>query len=123
MTVQPSRGDVWIVDLDPTKGHEQAGRRPCLVVSLDIFNQGPADLVVVLPITTKAKGDSISRGRRSAGRRVDAAEFYQGLTLRSFIKCEDVRSVAKQRLLKPSGVVSSQTLAAVESRLRNLLGL
>jgi mRNA interferase MazF len=114
MTVQPSRGDVWIVDLDPTKGHEQAGRRPCLVVSLDIFNQGPADLVVVLPITTKAKGIPFHVT-------VDPPEG--GLTLRSFIKCEDVRSVAKQRLLKPSGVVSSQTLAAVESRLRNLLGL
>jgi len=55
MTPQPSRGEVWIVDLDPTKGHEQAGRRPCLVISVDIFNQGPADLVVVLPMTTKRK--------------------------------------------------------------------
>ena len=55
MTQQPNRGDVWIVDLDPTKGHEQAGKRPCLVISVDIFNQGPADLVMVLPITTKAK--------------------------------------------------------------------
>lgn len=52
----PSRGEVWMVDLDPTKGHEQAGRRPGLVVSVDLFNHGPADLVVLVPITSKAKG-------------------------------------------------------------------
>jgi len=114
MTQQPNRGDVWIVDLDPTKGHEQAGKRPCLVISVDIFNQGPADLVVVLPITTKAKGIPFH---------VAADPPEGGLSLRSFVKCEDVRSVAIQRLLRPTGVISGQTLAAVESRLRNLLGL
>ena len=114
MTQQPSRGEIWIVDLDPTKGHEQAGRRPCLVISVDIFNQGPADLVVVLPITTKAKGIPFHVA-------VDPPEG--GLTMRSFIKCEDVRSVATQRLSRSTGAVSSQTMAAVEIRLRNLLGL
>jgi mRNA interferase MazF len=114
MRPQPSRGQVWIVDLDPTKGHEQAGRQPCLVISVDVFNQGPADLVVVLPITSKAKGIPFHVV-------VDPREG--GLTMQSFIKCEDVRSVASQRLLRPTGFVSKQTLAAVESRLRNLLGL
>ena len=90
MTPRPSRGEVWIVDLDPTKGHEQAGRRPCLVISVDIFNQGPADLVVVLPIRTKAKGIPFH---------VLVNPPEAGLTMQSFIKCEDVRSVALQRLL------------------------
>ena len=49
----PSRGAVWLVDLNPTKGHEQAGIRPGLVVSNDIFNHGPAGLVVLLPLTTR----------------------------------------------------------------------
>jgi len=40
---------MWLADLDPTRGHEQAGRRPVLVVSDDIFNRGPADLVIILP--------------------------------------------------------------------------
>jgi mRNA interferase MazF len=53
---EPLRGQVWMADLDPTKDHEQAGKRPVLVVSADVFNAGPADLVVVLPITSKAKG-------------------------------------------------------------------
>jgi mRNA interferase MazF len=50
-TVSPARGEVWMVDFDPTKGHEQGGRRPALVVSVDVFNSGPAELVIVLPIT------------------------------------------------------------------------
>ena len=43
----PARGEVWSVDLDPVRGHEQAGTRPALVVSVDEFNEGPADLVVI----------------------------------------------------------------------------
>ena len=51
----PLRGEVWMADLDPTRGHEQAGKRPCLVVSADVFNTGPAGLAIALPLTTKAK--------------------------------------------------------------------
>jgi len=46
----PSRGDVWLIDLNPTRGHEQAGVRPALVLSEDTFNHGPAGLSVLLPI-------------------------------------------------------------------------
>ena len=52
----PFRGEIWNADLDPTRGREQAGKRPVIVVSTDRFNEGPAELVVVLPITSKAKG-------------------------------------------------------------------
>lgn len=54
--IQPARGEVWSVNLDPSKGREQAGRRPALILSVDQFNHGPAELVVVIPITSKAKG-------------------------------------------------------------------
>ena len=52
---QPSRGQVWFLNLDPTEGREQSGSRPALVISVNAFNQGPAGLVVVLPVTSKAK--------------------------------------------------------------------
>jgi mRNA interferase MazF len=45
------------------------------------------------------------------------------LTQRSFIKCEDIRSIAKERLLKRMGRVSDETVKAVEDRLRILLNL
>lgn len=76
----PSRAEVWLVDLNPTRGHKQAGRRPGLVVSVDPFNHGPVGLVVVLPITTRAKDVPFHVS-------IDPPEA--GLKARSFIKCED----------------------------------
>jgi mRNA-degrading endonuclease toxin of MazEF toxin-antitoxin module len=48
----PHRGEIWLADLRPTRSQEQAGRRPVLVLSVDFFNAGPANLVVVLPLTS-----------------------------------------------------------------------
>jgi mRNA interferase ChpB len=45
------RGDIYVVSLDPTEGHEQKGRRPVLVVSPSAFNR-VTGLPVILPITT-----------------------------------------------------------------------
>ncbi len=58
---KPSRGQIWLVDLNPTRGHEQAAKRPCLVVSVDLFNQGASGLAVVLPITSSYKMRSQER--------------------------------------------------------------
>lgn len=112
--VQPCRGDIWTVDLDPTRGREQAGRRPALIVSVDMFNHGPADLVVVLPITSKAKGIPLHV-------RVEPPEG--GVKEPSYVKCEDIRSISKQRLAKFWGRVSHQTMLEIEERLSVLLGM
>jgi mRNA-degrading endonuclease toxin of MazEF toxin-antitoxin module len=53
------RGEVWLVDLDPTAGHEQRGRRPVLIVSPTRFN-AVTRVPVVLPITT---GGNFARTR------------------------------------------------------------
>jgi mRNA-degrading endonuclease toxin of MazEF toxin-antitoxin module len=45
------RGEIWLVDLDPTQGHEQKGRRPVLIVSPEAFNR-VTKVPVVLPITS-----------------------------------------------------------------------
>jgi mRNA-degrading endonuclease toxin of MazEF toxin-antitoxin module len=45
------RGEIWLVGLDPTQGHEQRGRRPVLIVSPDAFNR-VTKVPVVLPITS-----------------------------------------------------------------------
>jgi len=108
------RGEVWYVDLDPVRGHEQAGRRTALIVSADIFNGGPAGLVILAPITTRDRGVPLHVG-------VDPPEG--GVRQRSFIKCEDVRSVDITRLSRRLGAVASETLAEVEDRLRTLLDL
>jgi mRNA interferase MazF len=108
----PSRGDVWLVDLNPTRGHEQAGVRPALVVSTNLFNQGPAGLVVVLPLTTTQRDIPLHVA-------IDPPEG--GLRQRSFAKCEDIRSIASERLRERWGTVVPATLRLVEDRLRVLL--
>lgn len=112
--VSPARRDVWLVDLDPTRGHEQAGKRPCLVISVDLFNQSPAGLVVVAPLTSKAKAQRFH---------VPIVPPEAGLRVQSYIKCEDIRSVSLQRLSQRWGAVTPLTMRLVEDRLRILLGL
>ena len=111
---EPTRGDVWDLSFDPTTGHEQAGVRPALIVSVDLFNVGPADLVVVVPIT---------RTRRGIRWHVHIKPPEGGLVSESFIQCENVRSVSKKRLKRMRGRVSVYTLQEVEDRLRILMGL
>jgi mRNA-degrading endonuclease toxin of MazEF toxin-antitoxin module len=48
------RGDIWLVGLDPTLGHEQKGRRPVLIVSPEAFNRA-TKVPVVVPITSGGK--------------------------------------------------------------------
>ncbi|MBK9214178.1 MAG: type II toxin-antitoxin system PemK/MazF family toxin [Chloracidobacterium sp.] len=112
--IQASRGEIWLVSLDPTKGREQAGMRPALIISVDQFNHGSAELVIVIPITSKAKGIPLH---------VEVQPPEGGLTMMSFVKCEDVRSISTSRLVRRLGKVSNQTVELVEDRLRILLGL
>ncbi|MBA4184486.1 MAG: type II toxin-antitoxin system PemK/MazF family toxin [Acidobacteria bacterium] len=109
-----SRGEIWLVNLSPTTGREQAGTRPALIVSVDIFNHGAAELIIAIPITSKAKGIPLH---------VEINPPEGGLNVQSFVKCEDMRSISTSRLIKKLGRVSSPTIDAVEDRLRILLGL
>jgi mRNA interferase MazF len=51
----PGRGDLVWLDFDPQAGHEQAGRRPALILSPDAYNR-KVGLVLLCPITTQVKG-------------------------------------------------------------------
>ena len=52
----PSRGEIWTVDLDPTRGHEQAGQRPALIITDDALNNSTSGIVTILPVTTTRRG-------------------------------------------------------------------
>jgi mRNA interferase MazF len=84
------------------------------VLSIDKFNQGPAELVIVLPITSKNKQQPLH---------VAVLPPEGGLSLLSFIKCDDIRSISKQRLKRFCGTITPQTLAEVEKRMKILLRL
>jgi mRNA interferase MazF len=51
----PQAGDIAWIDLDPRTGHEQSGRRPCIILSESLFTQRTG-LAVVCPVTSKVKG-------------------------------------------------------------------
>lgn len=108
------RGEVWLIDLDPVRGHELAGRRPAIIVSNDHFNRGPAGKMIVVPLTTRRRGVPFDvEVRPPEG---DAWEV-------SFAKCEDVRSVSRERLVSPWGTVTAGALDLIGDRLRILLDL
>jgi mRNA interferase MazF len=110
----PERGEIWLADLDPTRGREQAGRRPVFIVSVGAFNQSKAELVLVIPLTSTPRGIPWH---------VQIASPDGGVKNTSFIMCEALRSISKERLLKRWGTVSSRAREEVEDRLRILLGL
>lgn len=110
----PVRGEIWLTNLDPTVGHEQAGTRPALILSFDAFNQGPAGLVVAVPLTTVSRNIPLH---------VRVAPPEGGLAAVSYIKCEDVRSLSKLRLLRRWGRLDDATMRLVEDRIRILLAL
>jgi mRNA interferase MazF len=111
---EPLRGEIWTVNFDPIRGREQAGTRPALILSTNRFNRSPAELVVVIPITSKSKGIPWH---------VPVLPPEGGVKTVSYIKTEDVRSVSKDRLGKRWGEVSPATMAEVADRLRILLEL
>ena len=87
-----------MVDVSPTRGRVQFGMRPALVVSVDRFNHGPAELVIAVPIT---------KTKRSIPTHVMVPAGESGLTIESYIRCEDLRSVSKDRLVRRMGDVTS----------------
>src|SRR4051812_20905000 len=115
MPLLPNRGEIWLADLDPTRGHEQAEARPVLIVSTRTFNYGPAGLVFVLPLT---------RIDRRIPFHVPIDPPEGGISARSYILCDAIRSIAKDRLgPRPWGSVSAATLHKVDDNLRILIDL
>jgi mRNA-degrading endonuclease toxin of MazEF toxin-antitoxin module len=82
MNVNARRGDIYLVSLDPSLGHEQQGTRPVLIVSPDSFN-AVTGAPVVVPITT---GGNFARGRGFAVSLVGAGTKTNGI-----IRCDQPR--------------------------------
>ncbi len=114
----PSRGEIWLIDLGIGRGHEQSGQRPVLVISDDAFNAGLSGLIMIAPLTSMvAKSRNIP-----AHIRVDPPEG--GLKTPSVILCDQLRTISKDRFGNaPWGSISITTLTEVEKTLRMLLGL
>lgn len=108
------RGEVYDVDLGQPIGHEPAFRRPAIVVSVDIINNGPGGLVVVVPVTSAAYG------LRS---HVEVESGRSGLEHTSYARCDQLRVVSTARLSSGRGMVAGDQLRAIDQALRFVLDL
>lgn len=108
------RGDVWLVNLDPTIGAEIKKTRPAMIISNDIANQC-SPTITVLPVS--------DRGEKVYPFEVDVAEKYAGLNKPSKIKCQQIRTIDKARLVRFMGVLPDNLVHAAERALCLHLGL
>lgn len=112
--LRPRRGEVWLAELGPTKVREQSGTGPVLILSQDIFNAGPSGLVMMAPLTTVAWDLPLH---------VEITPPEGGLKRESYVMCENLRSITRERISRRLGSVSFHTMMEVENRLRVLLQL
>lgn len=111
------RGDVVIVELDPTKGSEQRGTRPCLVVQNDVGNAN-APTTIVAPFTT-----SFTEGELYPFEVLIEAEDGPQRD-DSVALCNQIRTVSiRERISTVIGSVPEDRLAAVDTALEYSLGL
>jgi mRNA interferase MazF len=109
----PRRGEVWLVSLDPTVGHEVRKTRPAIVVTDDIYNEHNW-VVLIMPLTSR-----------------DKAEYDQvlidppngGLSNRSVTLPDQIRSIDRQRLVTRLGSLTEATMQKVDHSLRIVLSL
>ncbi len=77
-----NRGDIYMVSLDPTQGHEQQGHRPVLIISPTAFNHA-TKLPVVLPITNGGE----------FARRIGFAVPLTGTKITGVVRCDQPRAL------------------------------
>src|SRR5689334_15065835 len=106
------RGEIWDVNLDPVVGREQGGRRPALILSSDLLHALPSRLAFAVPITSRDRG---------ARWHVRIEPPAGGLTVPSFVLCEQMRAISTRRLVRRRGVVGDTTLVEVAAIVRLLL--
>lgn len=106
----PKRGEIYLVDFDPTRGAEIKKTRPALVIQNDIGNRF-SPITIVAAITSQIVG------------KVYPTEVFVkapegGLTADSLVLLNQIRSIDKGRLVKRLGAIKQETMQKVEDALR-----
>lgn len=112
----PRRGEIWDVNWSPGRGAEQQGTRPALIIQNDRGNGS-----ITYPLTIVA---SMSRTERELSLHVRISPTEEnGLTDYTDVKCEQVMTIEKSRLLRRRGMITPEELRMVDNALRLSLGL
>lgn len=104
MTVR--QGEIWTASLNPVVANEQAGARPCLIISADRFNALPIRQCIVIPLTTRD---------RQLPHHIKVGDDG-GLKQPSWAMCEAVRAVSASRLGDRVGSADQATVDAVREQ-------
>lgn len=106
------QGEIWYTDLNPTKGREQAGLRPVVIVSGNLLNQH-LSILIVMPLTTRIK--------KYKGNPILLPSKKNGLTAEFEILVFHIRPVSKERFIRKIGNIESDELARVIKTLNDIL--
>ena len=106
------RGEIRWADLNPVRGHEQAGMRPVLILSQDIFNEH-SGTVIAMALTSQPQ---------RAGFPLTMELKTEKLPKRSWVKISQIRTLSVERIGKKLGRVSPEELAQVVEGLNEIIG-
>ncbi len=106
------RGDVRWADLNPVRGNEQAGRRPVLILSHDVFN-ARSGTVIAMAITSQPQ---------RAGFPLTLELNVRGLPKRSWVKISQIRTLAVERVGRRIARAPSEQLLEVIEGLEEIIG-
>jgi len=111
-----NRGEIWLVDLDPTIGAEMKKTRPALIISDNKLGKLP--LKIIIPITGWKEHYSIAPWMVKIEPNKD-----NGLTKISSLDCFQIRSVSQNRLMEKIGIITSDEIDKVQDGILNILGI
>lgn len=103
------RGDIWNVDLGKPYGSEQGGIRPCVVLQNDIGNEF-SPITIIVPLTSSSKNYM-------------ATHVPIKLDRQSYVLCEQIRVVDKNRIKNKVGRINDRDLKEVERVVKSQIGL
>lgn len=109
----PKRGEVWLVNWNPAKGSEQAGRRPALVIQNDIGNEKASTTIVA----------AISSSLKIFPMNVKFEPPEGGLDSPSIVKTSQILTVDKKRLERRIGRLSKEKMEEVNEAIKLSLDL
>jgi mRNA interferase MazF len=113
--VTVKRGEIWLADLNPTRGSEQAGTRPVLIFQNNLINKYTTTILAI-PLTTNLR-------RASLPSCVQISKGEGGLASDSVALCHQLRVLDKTRLMRKLGAVSQKTITAIESCVKFTMGM
>jgi len=105
------RGDILWADLEPTKGCEQAGQRPVLVLSHNVFNNNSGTVIAV----------ALTSQNQKAGFPLTLELKSKKLPKKSWVKISQIRTLSTARLSKKIGTVGHEELQQVISGLNEII--